>query len=36
MEEKQYGKAFEYVRTHRLDLNLIIDLNPENFIAKAS
>lgn len=28
-----YLRAFELVRTHKLDMNLLFDLNPEQFIA---
>ena len=31
VREKQYGKAFELVRTHKLDFNLLHDINPEQF-----
>ena len=31
INEKQYGKAFELVRTHKLDFNLLHDINPEQF-----
>lgn len=27
-----YLKAFDLVRTHKLDMNLIIDINPSQFI----
>jgi hypothetical protein len=30
---KQYRAAFEIVRTHKLDFNLLFDLNPEQFFA---
>ena len=32
IEETEYGKAFRLVRTHKIDLNLMYDVNPEKFI----
>lgn len=30
---KQYSAAFETIRTHKLDFNLLFDLNPDQFFA---
>jgi hypothetical protein len=30
---KQYNAAFEIIRTHKLDFNLLFDLNPDQFFA---
>lgn len=35
MLEKNYKEAFETIRTHKLDLNLLFDLNPEGFAANS-
>ncbi len=32
MEEKEYGQAFEIVRTHRLDFNILIDIDQKRFV----
>ena len=32
MKEKKYRESFELLRKHRLDLNLLFDLNPEEFV----
>lgn len=29
---KDYKTAFEIIRTHKLDFNLLYDLNPEQFL----
>lgn len=30
--QKDYKTAFEIIRTHKLDFNLLYDLNPEQFL----
>lgn len=32
LETKKYKQAFELLRQHKLELNLIFDINPKNFI----
>lgn len=32
IENAEYGKAFRTLRTHKIDINLIYDVNPEKFI----
>lgn len=32
MDDKEYGQAFEIVRTHRLDFNLLIDIDQKRFV----
>jgi len=32
IKEKKYRESFELLRKHRLDLNLLFDLNPEEFV----
>lgn len=33
--EGEYGQAFEIIRTHRLDSNLMVDIDTEGFVQKA-
>jgi elongator complex protein 1 len=33
IENMEYGKAFRLLRTHKIDLNLIYDVNPERFLS---
>mgnify|MGYP000459602763 CR=1 FL=1 len=33
IEAKKYGKAFKALRQHKIDINLIYDVNPELFLA---
>ena len=33
VDELDYLKAFELIRTHKLDMNLLFDINPEQFIS---
>jgi elongator complex protein 1 len=32
IENKQYGRAFRLLRQHKIDINLIYDVNPEQFL----
>lgn len=32
IENLEYGKAFKLLRTHKIDINLIYDVNPEKFL----
>ena len=32
IEAKKYGKAFSTLRQHKIDINLIYDVNPEQFL----
>ncbi len=32
IKRKQYRLAFETIRTHKLDFNLLYDINPEQFV----
>lgn len=32
IEDMKYGKAFRLLRTHKIDINLIYDVNPEKFL----
>lgn len=32
IEKTQYGKAFKLLRQHKIDINLIYDVNPEKFM----
>lgn len=32
IEETLYGKAFRLLRQHKIDLNLLYDVNPDKFI----
>lgn len=34
IKRSKFGKAFKLLRTHKLDINLLYDVDPENFIAK--
>lgn len=34
IEDKHYKDAFEIIRTHKLDFNLIYDINPEQFTSE--
>lgn len=36
IEEMQYGKAFRLIRQHKLDMNLLYDVAPEQFIENIS
>jgi len=31
---ENYSKAFDLLRTHRIDLNLLFDINVDGFVAK--
>lgn len=33
IEEKNYGRAFSYCRTQRVDMNILYDHKPEQFLA---
>jgi elongator complex protein 1 len=33
IENLEYGKAYRLLRTHKIDLNLLYDVNPEKFLA---
>ena len=33
VEDAEYGKAFRQLRQHKIDINLISDVNPEKFMA---
>lgn len=33
IEDLEYGKAFRLLRTHKIDINLIYDVNPEKFLS---
>jgi elongator complex protein 1 len=33
INEKNYGRAFSYCRTQRVDMNLLYDHQPEQFLA---
>lgn len=32
IENLEYGKAFKLLRTHKIDINLLYDVNPEKFL----
>ena len=32
IESKEYGVAFKLMRTHKIDLNLLYDVNPPQFM----
>lgn len=34
IKRARFGKAFKLLRTHKLDINLLYDVDPENFISK--
>lgn len=36
VENLNYGKAFKALRQHKIDINLLYDVNPEQFIANIS
>jgi elongator complex protein 1 len=33
IDEKNYGRAFSYCRTQRVDMNILYDHQPEQFLA---
>lgn len=33
IENLEYGKAFRLLRNHKIDINLIYDVNPDKFLA---
>jgi elongator complex protein 1 len=33
IERAEYGKAFRLLRQHKIDINLIYDVNPEKFMS---
>lgn len=33
IEEKNYGRAFSYCRTQRVDMNILYDHKPEQFLS---
>ena len=33
VEAKEYGKAFRLLRQHKIDINMIYDVDPEKFLA---
>ena len=32
IEETEYGRAFRLIRSHKIDINLLYDVNPEKFM----
>ena len=34
IKRARFGKAFKLLRQHKLDINLLYDVDPENFLAK--
>lgn len=34
IKKARFGKAFKLLRQHKLDINLLYDVDPENFLAK--
>lgn len=36
IEAREYGKAFRLLRQHKIDINLIYDVNPEKFMSNIS
>ena len=36
IENLEYGKAFKLLRNHKIDINLIYDVNPEKFLTNIS
>lgn len=36
IDEKNYARAFSYCRTQRVDMNILYDHNPVQFLASAS
>lgn len=36
IESMEYGKAFRLLRTHKIDINLIYDVNPAQFLGNIS
>lgn len=36
IEETKYGQAFKVLRSHKIDINLIYDVNPEKFLDNIS
>ena len=33
VEAREYGKAFRLLRQHKIDINMIYDVDPEKFLA---
>ena len=33
IQQKQYGKAFRLIRQHKVDMNMLYDVNKEQFLA---
>ena len=36
IEDMEYGKAFRMLRQHKIDINLLYDVNPEKFLSNIS
>ena len=36
VEAKRYGKAFKLLRQHKIDINLLYDVDPEKFLENIS
>lgn len=34
IKKARFGKAFKLLRQHKLDINLLYDVDPENFLSK--
>lgn len=33
VEAKEYGKAFRLLRQHKIDINMLYDVDPEKFLS---